>query len=376
MLNTYPASPWPLSMEQLHKGDNEEIQAEVTELHEEVTELDNKVNGDAVTYPYDDVITIENAVPSNLAGCIVKIEPVQSGSGDPSPTNIRPITGHTEISVEVTDGDETTNTYTIALGSTIYGGTVDFNSGVLSSYGDIVNEDDFTWGGSTPSTGGLHFVNCSVSAVSNVGISNMLPKEDNAWDKTYPCVNIYATRIRIYGNFTSLAEFQEQYSGLQVYYQKATPTTIQLTPTQIQLLKGQNTLTASTGQISVIVNGVSGSIGSVQEQVNGLAEDVAEIKPLDYSTTEQKTGQKWIDGKDIYFRTFTDLTLTTTSTWVDTNIDSSGMDTIIGGLAIDDAKQSIVCSYGFGQNSKVILRAYIATNVIKTITMFYTKATT
>lgn len=96
----------------------------------------------------------------------------------------------------------------------------------------------------------------------------------------------------------------------------------------------------------------------------------------DYSDTEQKTGQKWIDGKDIYFRTFTGLTLTTTSSWVDTGIDSSGMDTIIGGLAIDDAKQSIVCSYGFGQNSKIILRAYIATNVIKTLTLFYTKATT
>lgn len=96
----------------------------------------------------------------------------------------------------------------------------------------------------------------------------------------------------------------------------------------------------------------------------------------DYSDTEQKTGQKWIDGKDIYFRTFTGLTITTSSTWQDTGINSGDMDTILGGLAIDDYKQSIVCSFGFGQNATVILRAYMSTNVIKSVTLFYTKATT
>ena len=195
-------------------------------------------------------------------------------------------------------------TYTIALGSTIYGGTVDFDSGVLSSYGDIKNENNFAWGGSGTSAGGLHYVDCSVSAVSNVGISNMLPKEDSAWDKTYPCVNIYASRIRVYGNFTSLDEFKEQFSGLQIYYQKATPTTIQLTPQQIQLLKGQNTLTASTGQISVTVNGVSGAIGQVQEQVNELAEDVAEVQSGLTTLGTRVNG--------IYTRTFYNDTTSTT----------------------------------------------------------------
>ena len=171
-------------------------------------------------------------------------------------------------------------TYTIALGDTRYGGGLDVNSGEYSDYGDIADEDDFTWIDGGTSAGGLHYVDYNVSAVSHVGMSNMLPKETSAWDKTYPCVNIYESRIRIYGNFTSLAEFKEQFSGLQVYYQKATPTTIQLTPQQIQLLKGHNTLTASTGDISVTVNGVSGSIGAVQEQVNGLAEDVAVLDNL------------------------------------------------------------------------------------------------
>lgn len=96
----------------------------------------------------------------------------------------------------------------------------------------------------------------------------------------------------------------------------------------------------------------------------------------DFSTSEQATGQKWIDGKDIYFRTFTGLTLTTTGNWQDTGISDSDIDTILGGLAIDDSKQAIVCSFGFGTGDTVILRAYMSTNVIKTVTLYYTKTTT
>ena len=32
-----------------------------------------------------------------LSECIIEIVPVQSGSGDPSPDNVRPITGHTQV---------------------------------------------------------------------------------------------------------------------------------------------------------------------------------------------------------------------------------------------------------------------------------------
>lgn len=35
-----------------------------------------------------------------LEECIIKLEPVQSGSGDPSPDNVRPITGHMEVDLQ------------------------------------------------------------------------------------------------------------------------------------------------------------------------------------------------------------------------------------------------------------------------------------
>ena len=36
-----------------------------------------------------------------LSKCIIDLEPVQSGSGDPSPDNVRPISGHTEVDLRV-----------------------------------------------------------------------------------------------------------------------------------------------------------------------------------------------------------------------------------------------------------------------------------
>ena len=49
----------------------------------------------------DDIVTIENG-PVTIKSLKVDINAVQSGSGDPSPDNIRPISGHTQANVVVT----------------------------------------------------------------------------------------------------------------------------------------------------------------------------------------------------------------------------------------------------------------------------------
>ncbi len=72
---------------------------------------DAKVTGDRITQLKEDItaIAIRPTVSGSIASfndgaedvpmksLIVNIEPVQSGSGDPSPTNIRPISGWTEV---------------------------------------------------------------------------------------------------------------------------------------------------------------------------------------------------------------------------------------------------------------------------------------
>ena len=45
------------------------------------------------------LVHIADALAKPLKKCEVTLEPIQSGSGDPSPDNVRPITGHTGVSV-------------------------------------------------------------------------------------------------------------------------------------------------------------------------------------------------------------------------------------------------------------------------------------
>ena len=85
----------------------------VAKFQDEITQL--KSDFDAIEY---DISAKANAIFDTASGAIVtvtdgaddipmkslvcKIDPVQAGTGDPSPENIRPITGHTGVEVEKT----------------------------------------------------------------------------------------------------------------------------------------------------------------------------------------------------------------------------------------------------------------------------------
>ena len=56
-------------------------------------------------------------------------QPRQAGTGDPSPENVRPITGLDEVTVTLSDGIGTGTAATLSLPSTVYGGEVDVATG-------------------------------------------------------------------------------------------------------------------------------------------------------------------------------------------------------------------------------------------------------
>ena len=185
-------------------------------------------------------------------------------------------------------------TYTIALGDTIYGGTVDFDSGVMTVDRVCVDAGDLTYNeGSVAfyssditdfkrsgSVGNQYATYCISSEFEYHGNSDY-EQDANGFSLYYnpsvPGCRLTFNKINFDGYTTTQFKQWLTDNNVQVCYELATPTTIQLTPQQIQLLKGQNTLTASTGQISVTVNGVSGSIGQVQEQANDTNEALAEL---------------------------------------------------------------------------------------------------
>ena len=55
--------------------------------------------------------------------------PKQEGTGDPSPDNVRPITGYDSLSLTHSNNADATNTYDVSLPETVYGGTVDCVTG-------------------------------------------------------------------------------------------------------------------------------------------------------------------------------------------------------------------------------------------------------
>lgn len=182
----------------------------------------------------------------------VKFEAKQGGSGTPSPTNVRPISGYDSVDVIVSPTALASDgiTYTTALGRTVYGGMLDVVSGVLTVDMRYLTVSDFSlWGGDSVSAGGLHWVNVPKSyPTALAGNGNICSHAEyleggNGWLSSIPAYSTAGSfPARIYVQSNSFADFQTEYANLQAVYMLAEPQTYQLTPQQILTLKNNNTL--------------------------------------------------------------------------------------------------------------------------------------
>lgn len=119
-------------------------------------------------------------------------------------SNICPISGIDEVEIEVSDGESEPTTTTIPLPSTLYGGTVDVDTGVVTvTDGYIASYDGET-----------------------------LPGE-------------WISSIDEYVAGTTPS------TGAQVAYKLATPTTLSFTPTDVELLEGTNVVTTNGEKVAV-----------------------------------------------------------------------------------------------------------------------------
>ena len=80
-------------------------------------------------------------------GVTARWEPHQEGEGDPSPENVRPISGRESVSVTVSDSTGDGTTHTLTLPETIYGGELDAATGAGMETWRYM-ELDGTYGGS------------------------------------------------------------------------------------------------------------------------------------------------------------------------------------------------------------------------------------
>lgn len=90
--------------------------------------------------------TFTTDVSRPLKACTVTFAPVQSGTGDPSPENIRPISGWDGISVLVSATDSGGTEYPVTWqdAGTVYGGSVDAVHGILTATYGVATIDGTT----------------------------------------------------------------------------------------------------------------------------------------------------------------------------------------------------------------------------------------
>lgn len=196
----------------------------------------------------------------------VALTATQSGSGTPSPSNPRPITGYSAINISHSDADTSNPTvYTIQIGSTVYGGEYDARTGVLTvTHGllTLTNVD------SVGTQGGLYFFRKGLTATQysvNMTADNL---GDYISETYYPALNhsaagtFFVTSLGSSLHLTPTDQTLDTVAKMNTYLAdnpavcliplaESLRQTIQLPPCPIDTLEGVNNIWADTGDTTL-----------------------------------------------------------------------------------------------------------------------------
>ena len=200
-----------------------------------------------------------NALGGNMGDAVVTFNPIQSGSGTPSPLNPRPIVPYTSINVDVNG-----NTTVIDLDGNKYGGVLDVATGVLTLKYIVLEIGNYDW---TYNTSYQFFIT-NVGSIKNNASDGWCDIYENADFNTIVnplsdyifCVKSFDNYIRIKDSrYTDVIQFKNDLSSVKICIELASYQTIQLTPAQVALVTGNNTISVN-GNSSIAFNYVKGEI--------------------------------------------------------------------------------------------------------------------
>lgn len=218
-------------------------------------------------YPYDTITNTAKAVFSDGDNAPVKdleiaVTLVQAGTGDPSPSNVRAITGFTglELTVEASESDPAAKVYTADFpeaAGTVYGGKLTYKgNGVWSLYVDTAGRDIGSITSMTYSASSTAFtiaksqvVPAAKAGTSNTYVSSIFTQKPVTIGADY---YIYETSslIRIVdSDYTDADLFRTAMTGQILVYPLASPVTYDLTTDEVFTLFGDNVIFANTGNL-------------------------------------------------------------------------------------------------------------------------------
>lgn len=213
------------------------------------------------------IASFETNYIDNLNELIVNITATQAGSGTPSPSNPRPISGHSSCTITVEDDIDTpqeVKTVTIFLGGTCYGGTLNVTTGVLTITHVMTTVNDAisnrTTSYSNPvfygSINGLkpqtdNILSECFNVISGKPSASSFASNSSNYDFAINSANTGAS-IQVFlrcDDYTDVTSLKNALGTKKIVYEFATPTTVQLTPTEVRTLLEDNNIFADTGDV-------------------------------------------------------------------------------------------------------------------------------
>ena len=152
-------------------------------------------------------------------------------------------------------------TYTTTLGSTVYGGTLDVVSGVLTVTHALIDGGDCSWNYwyldnfyatvSDKTAESITDIKCEIYGTTSGGYSGAPNGVFNQTSSDLTKQNIYIKDSTLSPDASGAAALKTKLTGHKIWYRLATPTTTQLTPHQVQTLLGNNNVFADSGNVSI-----------------------------------------------------------------------------------------------------------------------------
>ena len=189
-------------------------------------------------------------------------------------------------------------TYTINLGGTIYGGTLDVTSGKMVMVVDRASVD----------LGSLDWVSVTQDRFASASLRSLAKKPESLYTAFNGISSIYVAAsnndvyshasdnimsindngdVMIYSSVYAVytaEQFKAAMSGVQLVYELAEPFTVQLTTTQqIQLLDGYNLIQANTGDIAVTTGDIESAIVQADSLIEANTQAIREIDSFNAS---------------------------------------------------------------------------------------------
>lgn len=244
--------------------------AEQSDVTDAVNDLWSDIYANTASGPIANFYRTVGGLP--VDDLTIDINPVQAGTGDPSPTNVRAISGWTGATI-YQSGADTSDPSTTSISwqteaGTVYGGTLDVTTGLLTVTHKRVDMGSFTWSYSSGGSGRPRFQTTVISDIKVPASNREIPSLYCEVFSTTYAYDLYTTssssvgitintdgRIWVHEEpmGTDATAFKTAVTGYYVVYPlaAASQTTYQLTQTEVAGLLGENNIWADTGDVYV-----------------------------------------------------------------------------------------------------------------------------